>query len=256
MYEKSDGRTKENDIIIGFLMEEYDEHIELFENYIGGEMTAKEVLDFEARLAYDSTFREVFNRYQAIEIAIKTHFRDELKSKFEDVDREMDQAHFGKLRSNKRRMYYTTVAAVMAVAVFVFIRFQQLSGSEELVAQYWPDEPGLPVKMSAKGKYDDAMNAFKLKEYKTAEKILSHIPTDTANYFLGVVAYKQSDFRKSANYFKRVDLSSAYYYEAQFRLALVYLLTENVKESHLILKKQINDSTEFSSVSNAILEGI
>ncbi len=234
-------------------MEEYDQHIELFENYLSGELSDQEVLDFDARLAYDSAFKEAFNRYQAIEIAIKMHYRNELKSKFEVVDRAMDQSLERKQRSKNQLPYYTTIAAVMVLAIFVFLRYQSPS-SKELVAQYWPEESGLPVKMSAKGKYDDAMNAYKLGEYAKSEKILRQMTSDTANYFLGVIAYAQGDFRNSATCFKRVDCISSYYNEAQFRLALVYLLTEKVKESHLILKKQVSDSTEFAAVSKKILE--
>ena len=234
-------------------MEEYDEHIELFENYVAGEMADQEVVDFEARLAYDLAFKQAFNRYQAIEIAIKTHYRNELKSKFELVDRAMDQSLERKQRIKKQLAYYTTFAAVMVLAVYVLVRYQSPS-SKELVVQYWPEEPGLPVKMSAKGKYDDAMNAYKLGEYAKSEKILCHITSDTANYFLGVIEYAQGDFQKSATCFKRVDLTSSYYNEAQFRLALVYLRTEKVKESHHILKKQVSDSTEFAAVSKEILK--
>ena len=252
MHEKSDERTEENDITIGFLMEEYDEHIELFENYVGGELTDQEVLDFEARLAYDLAFKQAFNRYQAIEIAIKTHFRNDLKSKFEDVDREMDLVILRKRLGKKQLISYTTLAAVFALVIFVFVRFQTPT-NEKIVREYWPEEPGLPVKMGAKGKYDDAMNAYKLEKYKTAETILSHSSSDTANYFLGVIAYHQNDFEKSATCFKRVAQNSTYYNEAQFRLALVYLMTEKVTKSHQILKKQINASTEFAEASKEIL---
>ncbi len=65
-------------------------HIEIFERYRNGDLTEAELREFEARLAYDSEFKEDFDAYEQLELGIKAHFRNDLKLKLKELDETMD----------------------------------------------------------------------------------------------------------------------------------------------------------------------
>ena len=228
-------------------------HVELFERYRNGDLSERELIEFEARLVYDSEFKEDFDKYETLEVGIKVHFRNELKSKFQGMDKLMDNP--AKKRTDPRRclIWSSAIAACLLIGVFLFQHFSS-SKNALLAKEYWPEEPGLPVKMSSKGKYDDAMNAYKLGDYETAERIFRTFHTDTSYYFLGIISFENEKTQLSTDFFTRVNSSSFFYNKAQFRVGLLYLKADKRIEAYKILRKQIADSTEFSEVSKEILK--
>lgn len=233
-------------------MIEEEGYIEIFERYRNGDMSASERTEFEARLAYDSEFKNAYEVYQSLESGVKTHFRNELKSKLKEVDQVMDNAP-KKSNTLKLVMWTSSVAAAIIISVFIFQHFSE-PNTTLLAQEYWPYEEGLPVKMSTKGRYDDAMNAFKLNDYSKASRLLSHIDSDTATYFSGVVAYEQDDYKKAVELLNQIKENSSYYQEAQFRLSLVLLITGDFSEAKQILENQIANKTVYSKVSEEIIE--
>lgn len=227
-------------------------HIEIFERYRNGELSEAEQRDFEARLAYDSEFKEAFEEYEQIEAGIKSHFRSELKSKLQDLDQQMD-APVKKSNLVKLVAWSSSVAAAVIISFFIYQHYSE-PNNVQLAQQYWPHEEGLPVKMSTRGKYDDAMNAYKLGQFEKARKLLEPIDSDTAIYFLGVVSFELENFSKAEQAFKQIDENSSFFDEAQFRLALVFLCVKKEKKAKEILKEQIDNKTEFARDSKEILE--
>jgi len=231
-----------------------EEHIDLFERYRNGELSDSELRDFEARLAYDSEFKAEFEAYENVENGIKTHFRAELKSKLQEVDKEMDATP--KKKSIVSLLAWTSsIAAAIVFGMFIFQHFSQPS-YEQLAQNYWPYEDGLPVKMSTSSKYDEAMNAFKLKDWEKAENLLSEIESDTASYFLGEVAYQNNKQQIAISYFSGIEKSSVYYQKAQFKLALLWLTTGNTAKAKEIIDSLIEEKSEFSDDAQEILKKI
>lgn len=236
-------------------MIENNEYIELFERYRNEDLSDSELKDFEARLVYDSEFRHAFEEYQRVEDGIKNHFRNELKSKLQEVDEKMDNIPKGNQGKLRILIWGSSIAAAIVVGVFIFQHFST-PNYNNIAQQYWPHEGGFPVKMSSKAKYDDAMNAFKLEEYDKAVKLLQDIKSDTSSYFLGVISYENQDFQKAAQYFCQVENNSTYYHEAQFRLALVSMINGDLDLTKLIFQALIDHQTEFAESSKEILEKI
>jgi hypothetical protein len=235
-----------------------EEYIDLFEAYLNGSLSEKETIEFEARLSYDNEFKEQFESYRQIENSIKQHFRNQLKVKFAEMDKQMDS----RSRSKIRHLKWWVISGAAAVAMIIIGTFylkqfnSSIKGNTALVAEYWTLEEGLPVKMSYKGRYDDAMNAYKLEQWEQAEALLLKIDSDTADYFLGVIAYERKDYEKSLKFFNKVDYNSTYYNETQFRLALVHILFEETELAKGVLQSLIDYNTEFSGVSKEILKKI
>lgn len=235
-------------------MMEEEGDIVLFERFQNGDLSDSERMEFEARLSYDAGFNQAFQEYKSVEEGIKTHYRNELKLKLQEVDKKMDVAP-QKSSTLRLVMWSSSVAAAIAIGVFIFQHYS-ISDNKQLVAEYWPYEEGLPVKMSTKGKYDDAMNAFKLEEFDKAETLLKTIDSDTSTYFLGVIAYNKQNTKRASVYFSKVDEQSIYYHEAQFRLALIALINNDTANARKILEAQIEQKTHFQKQAEEILEKI
>jgi len=233
-----------------------EEHIDLFEAYLRNTLSEKEVLEFDARLVYDSEFAKSFSDYQQIEKGINQHFRNKLKQNFQKIDEELDSKRsLSKVKPVRQKNKLVIMFSIAAAAVLILFVLNLSSSNpyEYLVAQNWPQEEGLPVKMSTKGKYDDAMNAYKLKEWDKAEELLSELDSDTANYFLGVVNYHQQEFENALDYFEKVAESSVFIKESDFRLALILLIEEPKKGKKKLLEISKSNSA-FSEQAKMILK--
>ena len=176
----------------------FNQNIALFEAFTEGIMSEDELNRFEARLIYESEFKMEYEKYLVVEKGIKQHYRTSLKSKFQEIDNQLDSKSLNK--NSKPKSFFiwsSSVAAAIVIGVLLFNHFSTIANQDNtsinLVANYWPHEEGLPVKMSSKGTYDDAMNSFKVGEWDKAEKTFSKIASDTANYFLGIISYEQNN---------------------------------------------------------------
>jgi TolA-binding protein len=230
-------------------------HIELFERYRNGDLSNSEFKEFEARLVYDSEFKGDYDHYEALEEGIKAHFRNKLKSKLQEMDKMMDNSAIKRSHPKRILIWSSAVAACLLIGVLVLQRFS--SNKYELIEEeYWTEEAGLPVKMSSKGKYDDAMNAYKLGEYEKANFLLEKTASDTSTYFQGVIAYKLNDYKASKGFFKQIRKTSLYFHNAQFRLGLILLSEGDLSSAKRIFEMQKVENNLFVKEANEILKKI
>lgn len=206
------------------------ENIELFEGYLQGVLSESEKNQFEARLIYDQDFANSFEEFKELETGIKSHFRAEMKTKLSEIDSQLDQKP-SKGKVIKLVTWTSSVAAAILIGLFIIQHFGNFN-KIELEKEYWPIEPGLPVKMSTKGKYDDAMNAYKMKDFDLAAKLFGQIDSDTADYFLGLSFYELNELEKAIISFERIEMGSNYFETSQLCLAII-LLTDNNEEDAL-----------------------
>lgn len=233
-----------------------DEHIEIFDAYMRGGMSTEEVRDFENRLLSDPDWAAAFQEYRQLAAGVRNHFSDELKLELKAIDREMDREMASTAGTRFRKLAWVSggIAATLLLALFAYAIFGTADHAK-LANQYWPVEEGLPVKMSAKNKYDAAMNAFKFEDWQVAEQQLNALPeSDTTAYFLGNVYFKQARFDKAATQFKPILEPSPWHGEAQFRLALALLAQEKTAESQALLQNIAASDSPFSADAEAVLE--
>jgi len=235
---------------------ELNQNIELFEAYTDGSMSGDRLKKFEARLAYDSEFKASYEIYLSVEKGIKQHFRNEVKSKLEEIDGHLDSlSTVKKGRSKTLYLWSSSVAAAIVISVFLFNHFSTIS-NQDLALSYWKSDPGLPVKMSSKGKYDDAMNAYKLKNWEVATKELTKLKTDTAYYYLGLVSFQRHEFAAAIQQFEKIENNSHYYESAQFRLGLTFLSLNKKDDSKIYFEALSEHSGKYRKSSNEILDQI
>lgn len=231
-----------------------EEHIDLFDAYLQSSLSEKEVLKFDARLSYDVEFKKSFETYCQLEKGIKTHFRNEIKSDFKKIDKLLDEksdtSHVRKLPKSK-----IIIAIGSAAAILLFLVYFNVSSADsynELVSSYWETDNGIPVKMSSKGKYDEAMNAYKQNDWDNAEELLMQIDSDTANYYLGIINYNQKEYTSAIDYFNKVSVDSKFLSRTKFRLALI-LLIENPEKGKQQLQEISASASLYSKQARAVL---
>jgi hypothetical protein len=230
-----------------------EEHIDLFERYSHQQLSEKEVLGFDSRLVYDEDFSLQFEQYKQIEQGIRNHYRNEMKQRFLSIDEEMDHMPHEKYLLKKKWIVYFAAASLVLLTFTIYISSQR-SELSQLAFNYWPEEPGLPVRMSSKGEYDDAMNAYKLDDFSKATKLLENIQSDTSNYFRGIIAYKTDDSKEAKHCFIQIKKNSVYFQKAKFRLGLILLSEGDINSAKNMFKSQMAEKTEFANASEEILK--
>lgn len=234
-----------------------EQHIDLFDAYLQRTLSEKEVKEFDARLVYDSEFKEHFEIYQQVEKGIAKHFRNKMKDKFKQLDERLDNEPkvIPITKRIKLKKIYLAIGSVAAVLIIgIILHFSTQNTTQNLVAQYWPIEEGLPVRMSSKNKFDAAMNAFKQEQWTKAEMLFEQIDSDTSIYFIGVINYEQKEYKKAVISFEGISESSVWHQEAEFRLALLYLQLEEIEKAKVVLKSILASNSHFSKESAHILE--
>jgi TolA-binding protein len=238
-------------------MEQLLHNIELFEAYQAKLLDESAILEFEARLNSESEFRKAYQDFLSIEEGLKRHYKNEFLNQFQELDKELDKELVQhKKYSLKKIIIYTSSIAASFLIFFFGYSYYQTERNIEIAKEYWPIEPGLPVKMSSKGKYDEAMNAYKLGEFDKANTLLDKISSDTSIYFQGVIAYELNDFRASRGFFNQIEKGSLYFNNAQFRLGLILLSEGDLISAKRIFNIKKTENNLFSKESNEILKKI
>jgi anti-sigma-K factor RskA len=221
-------------------MEAHDEHIDLFERYQRGELSATEKSAFIERLNADADFKAEFDAFQlvieSLQASRSRQLSDELKrireeeheDEFQEVSFSLaaeDPAEYGNTDSTEptgrtRRLRTIVGVAAAMVALIVLAQFIRQSSLEELL----PIEHGLPVRMNQGGSaYDEAMNAYKQEDYIMALEQLQAMrsSSDTNYYFRGVMYLKIEEFSRADSLLALVPSQSAFSEKAiAFRIYL------------------------------------
>lgn len=232
-----------------------EKNIVLFEAYFQGQLSEKEAKDFEARLDYDQELAEAFEEYTAVENSLKQVYRDELKQRLIAIDKELDEPE-EKSKPVKMLWLTSAVAASILIGLFAVALFGE-SSHVRLAEKHWPVEEGLPVRMSTKKPYDEAMNAYKLAQWDEAAQLLLELPAnDTTHYFSGIVAFKQNDYPQAIRFLEQIPQTSGWYYQSQFQLALSHLANGNEEEAQVMLQQIAGSGSPFKKEAKALLAEI
>ena len=99
-------------------------------------------------------------------------------------------------------------------------------------------------------------SSFKMEDWDEAARKLQKMKSDTATYFLGVIAFEKENIKSAAKYFKQVEKTSVYHADAQFRLALISILNKNWESAKHILKDLETQNSEYRVSARSVLEQI
>jgi len=220
-------------------MDAITKYFEIFEAYSSDNLDSLEKLKFEEKLNSDIEFEKSYNEYLQIEEGIRLHFKNEFKSKLSEsdikLDLELEILNAKKQKNNYKRILLPIIAIAASITLFVYFTNRPIDVLEE-----FPDDFGFPVKMgenqSINKNFDAPMNAYKLEEFKKAEKLFAKIESDTSIYYSAICQFKLKDYNSAISSFSKIPKTSKYYLESQYRLAILYIHQKNEGKANEILK--------------------
>ncbi len=231
------------------------EHIESFEAYLEGDLTTEERLIFEHRLDAEPDLKASFSSYKQLNKALPDAFERKLREQLQQTDAAMPPVARTPVKNIRPKRLYWAVG-IAAVFIGLIIGVYQLRSENRIFDTYWQPEPGLPVTMSEERSWNPAMNAFKQRNWDEAETHLMELTSDTASYFLGVVAYEQGEILQAIQWFDSVPENSVWYSKSQYRKALLFL-KRNERERAAMILEQIPEIRASSSLPvSALLKEI
>lgn len=225
---------------------EYKDQIdkELFERieaYIQNRMNADDRLSFEKEMEKDEKLRNEVDLQRRLMASVEvfSHNREE------PLKPELNQkAPVKKLRS----AWLYAAAAAVAIILITWFYQNQSNTSEQLYANYFVPDAGLPVVMSGENdRYDfyNGMVSYKEGDYQKAIDIWENIaePSDTIFYFTGIANLNNKNTAASIEHLIRVahDNKSTWNRKAMWYLALAYLKLDEKEKALDWLNKLPDD---------------
>lgn len=102
-------------------MSTHEEHIELFDRYLKGQLAGPEKESFELRLAGDQAFADSFRVHKILALGIRDHGRQELKAYLKEHGKKPDVVGFN---PRMRRLSLAMAASViLLIGVFVAVNY-------------------------------------------------------------------------------------------------------------------------------------
>lgn len=195
-----------------------EENIILFDNYLNGKLTKKEVLDFENRMSYDNDFSETFSDYESAKSAVKFLSREKLRSSLSILFTEKTKT------ADKKEKPSAITELLTEIFNEFFIPFENILTAR---ADSQKDED-LMKAMShySKGDYKNASLLFK--------QLLKKRPTDLViNFYYGISELAQENLEDSKKIFKKIILNDKDLLKelARWYLGLAYLKSGNTKSA-------------------------
>ena len=238
-------------------MDENNNHIEIFEQYVGGKMSTEARRAFEADLLINPELKEEFEIFQRLSSGFQDIKADKVRVKLKQIDQDLDrQPKAGKVIPIK---FWLAAAAILVLAILSYRYLTIFKNDNTFQVSYIPLEEGLPVTMSAMSEkeFDDAMSSFKAEEYDAAltafTKLSFKVPeNDTVSYFLANSLLRTGQFEKAESEFLKVavDSTSEFRQKAEFYHALCLWAMGDLITAKAILS-EIAQSSDHPFVNEA-----
>lgn len=167
--------------------------------------------------------------------------------------------------SNNFKQWLKMAAALLPIiGIAGYFYFSSPSQSEQLYQQYYEQELGLPVLLSINEDkvFNESMNLFRNEEYQKAlagfeQLLLANPENDTLNYFIGVGKLELSAHQQAEAFLSKNYTNSFFEGKAAYKLALLYIKTENTEKAKAILKEIAqNPDNTYSSSAKALLDSL
>lgn len=215
-----------------------EELLETIEQYLSGDLKARELEDFERLMAIDEDFKAQVEDVRITFLGIEAQ---SLKEQLDDFHKDIPKPNAETTTKQKVRfLNYSRIAAAAAIIIAVgSIWFFSGSPNEKLYSKYFVPDPGLPTTMGSTNEFEfyDGMVSYKYGDYDIAIEKWTFLSekkadNDTLNYFLGVAHLANKNEINAIPYLERatdaednfIFLNDAYLY-----LGLAYIKTGNIE---------------------------
>lgn len=222
------------------------EEFESIEAYLNHSLSKDDLLAFENRLQNEEGFASKVDDIKTILSGIETQalkeqldkFHAEMPSTVKNTD-----VFEPKVKYLQWRKIAVAAALIIAAGSFWFLN---RNSNEQLYAEFYSPDPGLPTTMSSTDNYEfyEAMVAYKQGHYEDAlntwtNQLKTKVANDTLNYFVGSALLADKKESESISYLKEVTNNddSAFKNDAFYYLGLAYLKNDNLEKAKEYLKK-------------------
>ena len=203
-------------------MEEH-EHIARFEAYESGNCSESERLAMEEQLASDLAFARNYENFRMARVLMKQDHHHDVREMIERA---------GKQHQRSKTMIYKVAAVLLLLLVSGYLLLSLQYTPDALVADYfepYPDRVSVMGSAQDSQTLEDAMRAYKLKDYPEVVSLLNGNPqTDEASLYLGVSFVALGEWQQGIDILKPLNRNDFEYRgAARWNLALAYLGLED-----------------------------
>ena len=226
--------------------------ITYFDDFYQGKLTPEEKSIFEEKLISDSELKKEYDIFLSFVTGIKLFEIDRLKQLLNEKKEESKFKINPYVKAKSfRKIYFAAAASIIILLIPGYFLYQKLNSNQRLYNEYIYQYNGMPVLMGATNNVDfnKGMIEYKDQKYDKAlvyfNQLLAINPNnDTLNYYSGN-SYLYSDKTEAAiQAFTKVNSKqSAFYYPANYNLALAYIKIKETEKAKAILS-EISQSNE------------
>lgn len=208
------------------------EQIELFDNYMNGNLSDDVALAFESKLKTDSELKKEFDLYRLIIAGIVEQGANGLKEKLKVRE------EFHRRSRTNIKMYYKIAAAILLLlaAAFLILKWSYSPDPQSLYLAYYEPYPNIvdPLDRTSNSEVFSAYQLYELGKYNETIEKLSAIPgkiiTPPSLFYLGQAYMATSEWEKALDCFQKIEDESSYYQTAQWHIALIFLKLNDIEQ--------------------------
>ncbi|MES2240219.1 MAG: tetratricopeptide repeat protein [Bacteroidota bacterium] len=230
----------------------------LFDQYLQGEMSAEDRLDFEKQLSENPEMASELETFKEVQEQLEARFGFETeRNAFEENLKVISKAHFKaekpKVISMKPWMYVVAASVVLLLGLFLFN-----PGSKPSFGEYNQYENAYLTERAAGVAYlKQAESAFNAKNYKEAipffESVLKENKTAEIQYFYGVSLLESNQISQAEAVFNEIKSgNSIYTNKAIYALALAKLKQKDYSSCKQILLTIPSDYENYEKVQELL----
>ncbi|GEL10701.1 Tetratricopeptide repeat-containing protein [Flavobacterium glycines] len=229
----------------------------LFGQYLQGEMSAEEKIDFEKKLSENHELASEFESFKEVQIQLETKFdfaadRDAFEANLKTISKEHFKPQKTKVISIKTWTYLVAASVVLLLGLFLFNPSKP--GFEEY-NQY--ENAYLTERGDGIENLKQAESAFNAKNYKAAiplfETVLKENKSAEIQYFYGISLLENNQIKEAEMAFNEIKLgNSIYKNKAIYGLALAKLKQKDYKGCKEILLTIPSDYENYDKVQELL----
>lgn len=234
-------------------MDRPEQYMELIDRYLGNELTAAELEQFERMRKEDASFRELLADMELLTDGIRSSAKESMLEEIRGFEKNQPDLYSGSGRDTGRRFRITgwiSIAAAACITAVLYLGVIRPPQSERMAnaiyREYYDGAFKNVIAMTfrsdsvRKNDFRDAFDAYDTGDFRQAAALFSKIPVpnDTVLFFLGNAWMELKEYENASGCFRKVLEQEKFMVDqSRWFLALSLLKSGLNEEAELPLKK-------------------
>ena len=243
----------------------------LIESYLDGELEGEELKWFRDEINSNPELSGELKLHQEIEHALNEKdiidLREQLEGIHKTVVSETSKYSIKPIKRKRVSVAVASLAVVIIVSFFIYQLHNNTYSNEKLFIMYYEPYEGISTIRSGDPNTDkmlyQAMKKYESKNYENAlilfEQVLAKDSLDlTTNFYTGISAMENRKYVEAKKPFNRIinHNDNLYIEQAEWYLALCYLITDNTLKARTQFKKIVDNNSFNNCKAKKILTEI